>query len=337
MQPMQLLFKKYIDNQCTPEEVQSLLAHFEAGNNETLLKQYIYAELENPVVEEQGANWDPLLEASYRTIRQNIQNGHGRIIPLYKRNWFRISAVFLLIAGTGLLTWQMMGRKSATPSLVQQKPAAMAPVSYNRTITLPDESVVVLGANSQLDYPAGFTGNTREVSLTGEAYFDIQHNEQQPFIIHTGKVKTTVLGTAFTIKAFANDTNITITVTRGKVKVEDDKQVLAVLTPDQQVVYNTEEAVAKQQPANTKDALNWVKQDMVFESASFESIAEQISKRYDVHITFSNNSIASCPITVSFDGTETLEQVLTILCTTRNATYTAQEENKIVIDGKGCK
>lgn len=337
MQPMQLLFKKYIDNQCTPEEVQLLLAHFEAGSNEILLKQYIAAELETPAIPEQGANWDPLLETSYRTIRQNIQSDNGRTIPLYKRSWFRISAVFLLVAGTGILAWQVMGGKDVTPSLVQQKPAATAPVSYNRTITLPDESVVVLAANSRLDYPAGFTGNTREVSLTGEAYFDIRHNDKQPFIIHTGKVKTTVVGTAFTIRAFANEPGITVSVTRGKVKVEDDKQVLAMLTPDQQVVYNTEEAIARQQSASAKETLGWLKQDMVFESASFESIAGQISKRYGIGISFSNNSIASCPITVSFDGTETWEQVLTILCTTRNATYTVQEENQIIIDGKGCE
>lgn len=334
MQSMQLLFKKYIDNQCTPEEVQLLLAHFEAGDNEMLLKQYIHAELESPAMAEQEESWDPLLEASYRTIRQTIQKSN--IIPLYKRTWFRISAVFLLVAGTGLLTWLIMNREDAAPSLVQERPAATAPVPYNRHITLPDGSVVILSANSRLEYPASFKGNTREVSLTGEAWFDIRHNDQQPFIIHTGKVKTTVMGTVFTIKALANDPNITVTVTKGKVKVEDDKQLLAMLTPEQQAVYNTEAATAKQQPADTKEILSWIKQDMVFESASFGSIAEQISKRYGVSITFSNSSMTTCPITVSFDGTETLEQVLTILCTTRNATYTVQDENNVVINGKGC-
>lgn len=336
MQPMQLLFRKYIDNECTPEEVQLLLAHFEAGDNERLLRACIQAELEKPVMAEPGKNWDPLLEDSYHTIRQYVQQDKGRVIPLYSKSWFRISAIFLLVAGIGILAWQLMSREKVKPSsLVQQQPATATPVSWNRSIILPDQSLVVLGANSKLEYPASFTGNTREVSLTGEAYFDIRHNDQQPFIIHTGKIKTTVMGTAFTIKAFANDAHITVAVTRGKVKVEDDKTVLAVLTPDQQVVYNTAEAIAQQQPVSTAAILDWVKQDMVFESASFESIATQIGKRYGVTIQFANNSIASCPITVSFDGTETLEQVLTILCTTRSATYTVQDD-KVVIDGKGC-
>lgn len=335
MQPMQLLFRKYMNNECTPEEVQLLLAHFEAGDNEKLLRECINAALDKPVQDEPGQHWDPLLEDSYHTIRQYVQQDNGRVIPLYSRTWFRISAVILLVAGIGILAWQLTGyEKGKQPSLAQQQPAA-TPVSWNRNIILPDQSLVVLGANSKLEYPASFTGNTREVSLTGEAYFDIRHNEQQPFIIHTGKIKTTVMGTAFTIKAFANDARITVAVTRGKVKVEDDKAVLAVLTPDQQVVYNTTEAIAQQQPVSTTALLDWVKQDMVFESASFESIAAQIGKRYGVTVQFANNSLAACPITVSFDGTETLEQVLTILCTARGATYTVQED-KVVIDGKGC-
>ena len=335
MQPMQLLFRKYIDNECTPEEVQRLLSHFEAGDNEKLLRAYIHAELDKPVQDEPGQHWDPVLEDSYHTIRQYVQQDKGRVIPLYSRSWFRISAIFLLVAGAGILAWQLTGRKKETqPPVAQQQPAA-TPVSWNRSIILPDQSMVVLGANSKLDYPASFTGHTREVSLTGEAYFDIRHNDQQPFIIHTGKVKTTVMGTAFTIKAFANDSRITVAVTRGKVKVEDDKAVLAVLTPDQQVVYNTTEAIAQQLPVNTAAILDWVKQDMVFESASFESIASQIGKRYGVTVQFANNNVAACPITVSFDGTETLEQVLTILCTARGATYTVQDD-KVVIDGKGC-
>lgn len=337
MQPMQVLFRKYIDNQCTPEEVQLLLAHFEAGDNEMLLRQYIYTALESPVTAASGKDQEALLEASYRTIQQYVQHDKERVIPLYQRGWFRISAIFLLVAGIGVLAWQMMSlEKGALPIVAQQKPAAATPVSWNRTITLPDKSLVVLGANSRLDYPAGFGGATREVKLSGEAYFDIRHNDEQPFIIHTGKIRTIVMGTTFTVKAFTNDSNVTVAVTRGKVKVEDDRQVLAVVTSDQQVVYNTTAAIVRQQPVNTAALLSWVKQDMVFESASFESIATQIGKRYGVAIEFANNNLPSCPITVSFDGTETLEQVLTILCTARSATYTVQDD-KVLIDGKGCQ
>src|SRR5690606_2859673 len=90
----------------------------------------------------------------------------------------------------------------------------------HRLLHLPDGSTVIVGVGSKLNYPSSFDSlRTREVYLEGQAYFDIRHNPQKPFIIHTGKVATTVLGTSFNIKAWPEDQDITVTVTRGKVRV----------------------------------------------------------------------------------------------------------------------
>jgi ferric-dicitrate binding protein FerR (iron transport regulator) len=88
-------------------------------------------------------------------------------------------------------------------------------------ITLLDGSVVTLKDGSRLNLKNNFSGNTREITLEGEAFFEIAHNPKKPFIIHTGSVKTTVLGTSFSIKAIPGETSITVAVTEGKVKVED--------------------------------------------------------------------------------------------------------------------
>ena len=174
------------------------------------------------------------------------------------------------------------------------------------------------------------------MTLSGEAYFDIHQDTKSSFVINTGSVKTTVLGTAFNIKAYPGSNEVIVSVTKGKVKVEDGPKMLAVLTPDQQIVYNTVASTLAQRQVNALDEISWTRSDMVFESMPFETIAGIISKRYHVNIQFNNEALKQCLVRASFSGTESLEEVLSVLCTVRNATYTIEDGQHVVIDGKGC-
>lgn len=111
----------------------------------------------------------------------------------------------MLVILSGALTWFVVTFKTPAPTVAEQKPpvnkAGDQLTGFIRHLTLPDGTTVVLQANSRLRYPEKFTGNTREITLSGEAYFDVAHDAQKPFIIHTGKIRTTVLGTAFKISA----------------------------------------------------------------------------------------------------------------------------------------
>src|SRR5690606_14155114 len=190
-----------------------------------------------------------------------------------------------------------------------------------RFILLPDSSNVVLQKGSSLIYPETFKGDKREVTLTGEAYFDIYQQKDNPFVIHSGKVITTVLGTAFNIKAYPDQPSVTVTVTRGKVKIEEERsrKLLGILLPDQQIVYNNDE-VAETRAVKAAETVAWVKQGLDFISVPFEEIARQVSDRYQVKISFANPALKSCRIRATFEGTESLEKVLMILCTVRDAT-----------------
>src|SRR5690606_5004009 len=84
---------------------------------------------------------------------------------------------------------------------------------------------------SVLNYPKEF-GETREVHLEGEGFFDIKHDPTRPFVVTSGNLTTTVLGTAFNIRALPNDDRIVVTVIRGKVQVKDGERVLGVIADD---------------------------------------------------------------------------------------------------------
>jgi transmembrane sensor len=259
-----------------------------------------------------------------------------RQVPVFHR-WrvaIMAAAVVIIAAGIYLLT-----RPPAAPAKPTAQYAArtIATPNYTRQIVLPDGSTVVLHAGSTLDCPSSFPADSREVSLKGEAYFDVRHDNKRPFIIHTGTVRTIVLGTAFNISS--DSLRVTVFVTGGKVRVETGRKVLAELTPNQQIVYDVPQDAVRQKTVNAEQLVtNWTKQDMIFDGDSFGGIAGVISQRYGVVIRFKNPSLARCRIVASFSGTEALENVLETLCTIQNASYTRNEDDKsIEIDGKGCE
>lgn len=317
-QYLQELLEKYQAGRCTAQELDELEAWYASLGGDrpnSLLEPGSEAALE-------------LTQRKLSALKESVAS--GKRAPLW-RSTLRWAAVFagLIILAGGIYLVQQRRQGPGLPQIVPQ-------LGYNRYITLPDSSTVVLHAGSRLDYPAAFSGPVREVTLSGEAFFDIRGNSRQSFVIRTGRLKTTVLGTAFNIKAYPGAEEITVSVTHGKVKVEDDKKVLAVLMPHQQIVYNTAAATAAQQPLNAAAQLSWTHQDMIFENLSFEEVAALLSKRYEVNILFRNEALKQCPVRASFKGTEPLSYVLDVVCGVRNATYTTGRDHEIIIDGKGC-
>jgi len=253
---------------------------------------------------------------------------------LTPRRWVVRAAAVL--AGFGLLVgaYYLSNRNKIITDRIAS--VALPHASENRFITLSDGSKVVLRHGSKLNFPSSFTGIKREVELIGEAYFDIHHDNARPFVIQTGTITTTVLGTAFDISAFPGQKKVVVTVTRGRVRVDNDHKASVILTPNEQVVYDNQTPAMQKNKVEAEKTLTWASSDMVFDGVSFKSIAASLSRRYQVAIDFKNPALENCPITASFSGTESLKDILEILCTARGTTYKFENEQKVTIDGIGC-
>ncbi len=328
---LEYLLQQYAANACTKAELLELLQAVNLSKNNRELHTALQA-LWNQV-NETGNVPQIDKEKIFNTIITPAP-----VVMLQKRvTWLRIAAAacIVVLAAAGIYFWLNSSPKEEVSQQVTQP--VNQPASYTRYITLPDGSTVVLHANSSITYSPGFNSNARTLILSGEAYFDIAHDTTKPFTIYTGNVKTTVLGTAFSIKAYPGEGEISVAVTRGKVQVADDKKILAVLSQNQQVVYNVRQSTATQQLVNATELVTgWTKQDMVFEEVSFESIINILNNRYGVRIEFNNPALKPCLIKASFSGTERLEKVLEVLTTIRGSTYTRKSGNSYVIDGSGC-
>ncbi len=294
-------------------------------------------------VEELGVMEDRIKSGIANEIRkQNIRGTAQRVFfPL------RWAAVLVLAAGLVFLLYIRRHQVPAPAPGSGISPVLVESGRSNHFITLPDGSKALLRKGSRLTYSADFNTTNREVTLVGEAYFDVAHvsytdgqpGRAKPFIIHTGKVKTTVLGTAFEIRAWPESDQVMVSVARGKVRVEDDTHLIAVLNKDDQVNYDLKTTRAEGSNihvARQSEFLSWAREDMTFDGMPFATLAEHLENRYRVAIEFGNPELRHCSITGRFNGTETLEEVLEILTATSNTTYGRNSDGTIVIDGRKC-
>lgn len=316
----------------------SLLDKYLAGTATELEKKKLnewYAQQSNVEV-----IWETESLNEEHDVEQRMKNyiqGHVRSskTKIFKLNRFAFGKVAAVLIGGLVLSgiYFTYNNKSKTALIKTASIDAPTKFSENRFITLPDSSTVILRPGSEIQYK--FDNKTRQVTLIGEGYFNIKHIISQPFIIHAGNVITTVLGTAFNIKAYKGQ-NVIVSVTRGKVSVQNEhSKTLAILLPNQQVEYSNITRTANLHNVKAQEVITWAKADMQFNDMPFDQVAEKLSRRYDMKIDFKNPGLENCLITGRFNGTESLDQVFKILTETMNCNYKIDGQ-VVTVDGVGC-
>ncbi|HZE86291.1 MAG TPA: FecR domain-containing protein, partial [Puia sp.] len=199
----------------------------------------------------------------------------------------------------------------STVALLTKKNTERSEYKY---LLLPDSTQVWLNASSSLEYPDHFNSSKREVILSGEAYFDVKHADRSPFIIQTGRISTTVLGTAFNIKAYPDRKNIIVSVSRGKVKVSYDDVPVATLINGQQVKVNSQQNTVEEKKIAPTQVASWQRGDMSYEDEDFEDIIADLERLYSVKIKIGNSSLRNLTVSTSFRREIGIEQALEVLC-----------------------
>lgn len=246
--------------------------------------------------------------------------------------WTSVAAIFLIVMGYGAFQFS---KRTVPKNLTAVTRPVMKSLNPSVTrIVLSDGSVVILNKGSHLNYPEKFAGNNREVYLTGEGYFDIKHDAKKPFLVHSGKVITRVLGTAFNIKSGAQ---VEVTVARGKVAVSDGEKTFAVLLPDQKVSYNTHSHAVIKETANSKIATLWKEEDIVLNNIPLQQAKLILEERYGVQINLATDKIKDCRFTAFFLNTTSLSQVLSVISRLNNLSYTNNNNGTYTLSGEGCE
>lgn len=200
-------------------------------------------------------------------------------------------------------------------------------------IVLSDSTTVWLNAETRIRYPEKFltTGKTRTVSLKGEAFFEVAHNREQPFIVKSGELEIEVLGTKFNISSYDSGTHINTTLVDGSVKVSapDEQTIPVILKPNQQAAYDKNTANMEVLRVDTDIFTAWMDQRVVFDNESFEDIVLKIERVYNVDIVNRLPEIREERFTGEFDG-ENMDDILKIISSSIKFNY-RKEKGKIII------
>jgi ferric-dicitrate binding protein FerR (iron transport regulator) len=190
----------------------------------------------------------------------------------------------------------------------------IAPAVWSEAVTLPgeksiillsDSSQVTLNADSKLRYPDRFNGTDREVYLDGEGYFAIRHLNSQPFVVHTGKLSTTVLGTKFDISAYPDSRTIAVSLLEGKVRVtrneagKADKTV--VLEPEEQVIYNKESGISSFGRFDSLETVGWKDNVYKYESEPLREVLPELERAFGTKLVITDEAVLGQKITITFE------------------------------------
>ncbi len=191
-----------------------------------------------------------------------------------------------------------------------------APYGTRTDFQLPDGSTGYLNGGSSIKFPARFTRNIRNISLTGEAYFDVISNHQKPFIVSTGKIDVKATGTSFNVMAYPDEKITEVTLLNGKVEVfrkeENGIKSAGILNPDESFIYDVLSDSGKIQPGNSTDRLSWIDGKLLFKYEPFDEVIRKLNRWYNVDIVIKDTLLESYVYYGAFQN-EPLDEVLKLL------------------------
>ncbi len=318
------LLDKYVQGKCTPEEIDLLHRFHDSFQEEAL--------------QDEPDTFDMWLreERIHKNIRRNIARKDKQQYEAQQaktsssRAWLKIAASVLLIIGLSLGSY-MAYEDTPAPKVVWVQKSTLK--GQKATIKLTDGTKVYLNADSRLSFPEHFGPGTREVTLEGEAFFEVTSDAERPFIIKSAPLTTTVLGTSFGIKAFTGEP-LQVTVVTGKVKVSalrpSGQAEEVLLTPHEQAY---DDGQLHKRAVDIDRYLAWKDKTISFDEATLAEAATVLERWFNVSIEISDEATARRRISGKYMD-ETLPNIMKSFQYILGVEYRFENGRKLIIGSK---
>jgi transmembrane sensor len=318
------LWARYLAGEATPKEIEELEWAFQANPELRRVAELLTGTRQSPPKGSSVEQEQQMLERGLQRFKQPPLPS----LPVIRRipttdipqpvaphrgvrltPWIAAASLLALVAG--LVLYLHTGKKSPNAATV-----VSAPRGAKKFMQLSDGSKVWLNAGSRMMVSGAFASANREVSLEGEAFFDVKHDEQHPLVIHAGRLDVTVLGTELNVRAYPGDSTMETTLINGKaeVGVSGDARSAILLHPNEKLTIAMNGPVT---PPNSADSLvagrplaapvkflrsniepdrtdgtitetSWVSNKLVFRQETLSAMATRLERWYDVRIVFDN-------------------------------------------------
>lgn len=319
------LLARYFAGEANQEESLKVTSWAEASqeNRELFNRCQVIWQDTGVIRVEQQQNQEFDVDAAWKKVKSGREVVQRQ--PAASRIW-RVAAAAIIVLGISWLVQIYM---------VEEEYVQLVAESSIEEVKLSDNSVITLNGNSVLSYPETFHDDTRTVKLTGEAFFEVNHRPEKPFIVELGETHVKVLGTSFNISSRMDKDTVAVWVETGKVLFYSRSNDVVLSAGQKGFYVKSKQALFT---ATTESVIGteqfWRTRRLDFSGQTLSEVAESISLAYGVNITLENEAVRNCRLAVTFED-ESLEDVLGVIELTLNLSI-RQQNGVIIIGGAGC-
>lgn len=321
-----------LNNECTnymqdkEKKFEDLMISYFTGNitdnQERLLIDYLKSNPDfkikySEMAKTRAISFIPSLENSkksnYRYLVQKLGfSTHSKyFLPLFQR-FLRVAAIVVFILSTSISAYYFYINSNTISSNLAIT-ETIVPLGSQTKMILPDSSVVWLNSGTILKYDNEYGKKNRELTLVGEAYFEVRKDKSRPFVVTANNLKIKVLGTIFNVRSYIEDPTIEVNLLEGKVDVylrNSTKTAKRTLLPNEKMVYNKKSSLMQTFKTNASKSAQWTIDKLCFVDAPIEKIMKDLERKFDVQIIIENNEIKNEVFSGSINMNQPLNQIL---------------------------
>lgn len=230
------------------------------------------------------------------------------IRKINRRQWMNWVAAASVLLFAGLFFQQKKNTAASSETVWQYVRNDSNGIS--KKILLSDSTVVILNSHSSIAFTNHFNDNERQVTLMGEAYFDVSHNPAKPFVVKAGSITTKVYGTAFNIEAYPTGSQLRVALKRGKIGVRSDADTAVenILKPGELLLFKKEQVVPNLEAVKIEDIGSWTEGHVYFFKTPLADVLKRLENLYGVKF-ICDKGLKDATITASFEHAQ-LPQIL---------------------------
>lgn len=246
--------------------------------------------------------------------------------------WYRtwsVAAVAIVLLGLITVTAYWQGSRQIQSNFSDI--VVEAPLGSKTKLTLPDGSTVWLNAGSKMVYSQGFGVSDRRLAFQGEGYFEVEKNDEMPFLVQTHDVNVTVVGTKFNFRNYPEDEEAVVELLEGKVALENQlkEESVRYLSPNEKMILHKATGKMDITSAKVKEATLWTENSLLFDEDLLPDIVRELERSYHVQIEIENEDLKQIRFYGQFNQLEqNIYDVLDMLSETGKLKY--HEEGKVI-------
>jgi len=311
----------------------------ESISNSGELFDFVNASAENAEEYVRQKNLWAMLQTGKQMDAASIESGLKKVQKRVQKNIWK-NPVIQVAKYAAIIVFALFGGyllSNVEPEAEMAMNEITVPRGNRTSVTLPDGSHVWISNGSKLIYPESFTGETRDVQLEGEGFFEVTHDAEHPFIVSVGKEKIRVLGTQFAVVAYPEDPQIKAELISGKIQFDiytgntSNGYKSFMVEPSHSLVYDKTSGKVNESIIPDGFYEYWIEGTYRFSNETFESLAKKIERIYNIEVVFKDEQFK----TRTFTGTLSVdENIYTLLEVFKNASESGKPFNYKYEKGK---